>query len=228
MGEQEYRDPIDGPLGRVTGVIYWYLVVTVLQALTAAPGLVALMFLDPSPSNASLAALCLLPFGPALSAALFTLRDRDRAEDLSPARSFWRGYRMNAVDVLWLWIPAVAVLAIIALGVANPEASGTPAGYGIVLAVIALLVVVWSLHAIVIASLFSFRARDTARLAAHYLGRLPLVTLGVVSLLVLAGAIVLVTFEVVLVMLGGLWAGLLLNNARKLINDVHDRFVASS
>lgn len=228
MGEQAYRDPDDGPLGRVTGVIYWYLIVTLLQTLTISPGLVALFFVDPVPANTPLAALCLLPLGPALSAALFALRDRHRAEYLAPARSFWRGYRLNVADVLRLWTPAVLVLAIIALGVANPEASGTPGGYGLVLAVIGLLVVLWSLHAIVIASLFSFRARDTARLATHYLGRLPLVTLGAASLLILAGAVIFLTFEVVLVMAGGVWAGLLLHNARRLIQDVEERFVASS
>lgn len=228
MGQQAYGDPSEGALGRITGVIYWYLVVTVLLALTASPGLVALMFLDRSPGNAALAVLCLVPLGPALSAALFALRDRDRAEDLSPARSFWRGYRNNVVDVLRLWAPAALVLAIIAVVLANLDAAGVPAGYGAVLVVIGVLVVVWSLHALVIASLFSFRARDTARLAAHYLGRLPLVTLRVASLLVLAAAIVLLTFDVVLAMLGGVWAGLLLSNARRLVRDVENQFVAPS
>jgi uncharacterized membrane protein len=228
MGREAYSEPGDGALGRVTGVIYWYLIVTLLQALTASPGLVALMLLDRSSANAPLAMLCILPIGPALSAALFALRDRDRAEDLSPARSYWRGYRNNVVDVLRLWVPAMLVLAIIALGLVNLDAAGMPAGYGAVLAVIGVLVVLWSLHALVIASLFSFRARDTARLAAHYLGRLPLVTLGVASLLVLAGAVVVLTFDVVLALLGGLWAGLLLNNARRLVQDVQDQFVAPS
>jgi hypothetical protein len=183
------------------------------------------MFVDRSPSNAPLAGLCLLPLGPALSAALYSLRSREGAEDLGPARSFWRGYRLNSFDVLRLWLPAMLVLAIIALGFANLDVAGMPASYGAVLTVVALLVVIWSLHAVVIASLFSFRTRDTARLAAHYLGRLPLVSLGTASLLVLAGAVVVVTFDAVLALLGGLWAGLLLTNARRLVTDVAENFV---
>ena len=221
-----YSDPRDSPLGRVTGVAYWYLVVTLLQALAASPGLIVLMFVDRSPSNAPLAGLCLLPLGPALSAALYSLNGRESAEDLSPARSFWRGYRLNAFDVLRLWSPAMLVLVVIALGLANLDAAGMPAGYGAVLAVVALLVVIWSLHAMVIASLFSFRTRDTARLAAHYLGRLPLVSLGTASLLVLAGVVVVVTFDTVLVLLGGLWTGLLLTTAHRLVTDVAENFVA--
>lgn len=92
-------------LGRVTGVTYWYLVVSLMLILTALPGLVPLALLDRSASNAPLAALCLLPIGPSLSAALFALHARASADELVPARSFWRGYRLKAVDVLRVWTP---------------------------------------------------------------------------------------------------------------------------
>jgi hypothetical protein len=51
------------------------------------------------------------------------------------------------------------------------------------------------------------------------------VSLGTASLLVLAGAVVVVTFDAVLALLGGLWAGLLLTNARRLVTDVAENFV---
>jgi hypothetical protein len=60
----------------------------------------------------------------------------------------------------------------------------------------------------------------------HYLFRLPRVTLGTASLLVLAVGIVFVTFDVVLAMLGGVWAAFLLHNHRTLIQDVRERFTA--
>lgn len=214
----------EGPLGRVTGAVYWYLVVTLLLNLAAAPGLVALFLLDRSVSNAPLAALCFLPVGPALSAALFALRDRPEAEDMTPARSFWRGYRLNAVDIVRLWAPALLVLAVIAMTLGNLAAVDVPAGYGTVLVVIGAIVALWATHTLVIASFFTFRARDVARLGAHYLLRLPLVTLGTASLLTLAVGVVYVTFDVVLAMLGGVWAGLLLRNDRLLLRDVRERF----
>lgn len=94
--------------------------------------------LDRSATNAPLAALCLLPLGPALSAALFALRDRPKAEDMTPAHSFWRGYRLNAFDVLRLWTPALIVLAVIAVSLANLDVAGAPDGYAGVLVVIAV------------------------------------------------------------------------------------------
>lgn len=222
--DRTYDDPRDSLLGQVAGFMYWYLVLSLLFALAAAPGLAVLLLLDRSSTNAPLAVLCLLPVGPALSGVLFAARDRHRAEGPTPARSFARGYRLNAVDVLRLWVPALVALALIAVCVVNTDAAGVPDGYAGVLLVIALLTVLWALNALVIASLFAFRTRDVARLGAYYLARLPLVTLGMVSLLVLAGGVVYVTFDAVLVMLGGIWAALLLRNAGPMIRDVQARF----
>ena len=125
-----------------------------------------------------------------------------------------------------MWTPALIFLAVIALGLANLPAAGLPGSYAGVLLVIGTIVLLWAMNALVIASFFNFRARDATRLAAHYLVRLPLVTLGTASLLVLAGGVVLVTFDAVLALLGGVWAGLLLRNARPLVADVQSRFIA--
>lgn len=220
----EPGDPQGGPLGRVTGVVYWYLVVTVLMNVTTLPGVMVLMLLDRSAGNAPLAALCFVPIGPALSAALFALRERPQAEALTPAASFWRGYRLNAFDVLRLWAPAMMVLAVIALSLGNLDAAGVPPGYAWVLAVIAALVLLWTMNGLVIASTFHFRPSDVARLAAYHLARLPLVTLRTASLIFLAGVIVVITFDAVLAMLGGVWAGLLLHSAAPLIGSVEARF----
>ena len=227
-GGRTYDDPRDSPVGHVTGVVYWYAALTILLALAAAPALVALMLLERTTSNAPLAVLCLLPVGPALSAALFALQNRKRTDGLTPARSFVRGYRLNAVDVLRLWAPALVGLAVIALTVVNIDQAAVPDGYAGVLLVIGLLVVLWAVNVLVIASLFAFRSRDVARLAAYYLGRLPLVTLGMASLLVLAAGVVYVTFDAVLVLLGAVWASLVLRNARPLVRDVRTRFTSDT
>ncbi|NDL60950.1 DUF624 domain-containing protein [Phytoactinopolyspora mesophila] len=218
------RELGSGPLGQLTGALYWYLVVSLLLILATLPGLVGLALLDRSTGNAPLAALCLVPLGPALSAALFALQDRTGAEWLTPASSFWRGYRLNAVDVLRLWVPTLVVLTLITISLANLDGAAVPRGYGGALLAITALVLVWAVNALVIASFFTFRARDVARLAAHYLFKQPRVTLGTVSMLIVASAIVVVTFDVVMAMLGGVWAGFLLHNHRPLVRDVRERF----
>ena len=213
-----------GPLGRATALIYWYAVVTALLALTTSPTLLLLLLLDRSWGNLPVVALAMFPLGPALSAALHATRARAGAEELTPARSFWRALRLNWADVLRLWVPALVVLGIVGYVLANASAAGIGAGYALVLVVIAVLVLVWALHAIAIASFFTFRTRDVARLAVYYLGRFPLVSLGTLSLLVAAAGIAWFATDAVLGIVGGLWVWCWYRNDRRMLDDVRARF----
>lgn len=215
-----------GPLGRVTSAIYWWLVVGVLFVLVTAPGTIPMLFLEQHISNAPLYALFLLPVGPALSALLFAMARREDAEDVTPAAYFFRGYRMNAVDVLLLWVPASVVLTILAINLGFREATGMGSWYPAVVAVLMVAVLTWLLTAVVIASLFSFRARDTARLAVGMSARRPLVVLGVVGVIAIAGLVVVLAFDAVLVLLAPLMAVLLLSVTRPLQDDIRNQFVA--
>lgn len=224
----ERREFGDGPLGRAANAIYWYLVVELLLVLTSLPGWVALVLLDRSAGNFPFVVLCLLPLGPAASAALFALRDRAGAEALNPASSFWRGYRLNWADVLRVWTPALVALGVVGFSLANLGATGVPGWYAPVLFVIGAGLLLWTVNVLVIVSFFGFRARDSARLAAYYLAARPLVTLGTLSLLVLAGGVVVLTTEAVFGLLAAVWLGLVLRNARPLLSDVEERFTAPS
>jgi len=215
-----------GVLGRFTSGVYWFLIVGLLLVATTLPGSVPLMLLDRSAGNIPLVALCLVPLGPALAAALFALRDRTRAEALTPGRSFVRGYRLNATDVLKLWVPALAVETMIGISLANLGLAGVPTGYGAVLVVIGVLVAVWSLQAVVIASLFALRTRDVARLAVYYMGRTPLVALGVLGTLVVTFALVYLTFDAMLALAGPLLVHMLLRTCDAMVRHVESTFIA--
>ena len=175
-----------GLLPRWSAVVYWFLVVEGLLLLTSAPGLVLVQVLDRDASNVPLFALACLPFGPSVAAALFAWRVFARDRDLSPARHFWRGYRLDALDVLRWWVPTLVLLAVVAVNLTHLSDAGVPAPVGPLLGVLALLLVLWSGHALVLSALFSFRTRDVARLGAYFVAAKPLVTLGFVSVLVLA------------------------------------------
>ncbi|MFI9489124.1 DUF624 domain-containing protein [Promicromonospora sp. NPDC052451] len=224
----ERREYGDGPLGRGANAVYWYLVVELLLVLTSLPGLVALALLDRSVGNAPLVVLCLVPLGPAASAGLFALRDRTRTEGLAPAASFWRGYRLNWADALRVWTPAVVVLGVVAVSLANLDAAGVPGWFAPALVVIGAGLLLWSVNVLVIVSFFGFRTRDAARLAAHYLAARPLVTLGTLSLLVLAGGVIVLTTEVLFGLLAVVWLALVLRNAGPLLTDVEERFTAAA
>lgn len=219
----------DGPLSRAAAVIYWYIVLTVLLALTCVPAVAVVFFLDRAASNVGFVVLSALPVGPALAATLFATRARATAENKNaPARAFWRGYRLNFVDVLKVWTPTLLVLGIIAYVLANLETAELSGGYAIVLALIGVTLAVVGLHAVAIASLFSFRTRDVARLSVYYLGRRKLASLGVLALLVVAFGILWYAGEFVLAALGGVWVWFWYRNLVPIADDIQAQFVVKA
>jgi hypothetical protein len=190
------------------------------------PGLVALVLLDRDASNVPLFAACALPLGPALAAAVYALHRRSSdITDLHPAAAFWRGYRMNAGEVLRIWVPWLALLTVIGVSLANFPAAGVPGWWAALLVLIAGIAVLWMANALVIVSLFSFRTRDIARLAAYFLGRRPGVTVGNAGLVILAGGLTYLASDAMLVLLGSVLAAMLLQTCRPMVAEIHERFV---
>lgn len=217
----------EGPLAQVAAMVYCLMTVELLMLITIAPGLVPLIVLDRDASNAPLAVLCMLPVGPALSAALFALRrHRGDLTDLHPGAEFWRGYRLNAGGVLKLWVPWLAVMAVLAENLSHIKAAGVPGWWAAVMVVIAVIAVLWAANALVITSLFAFRTIDVVRLAFYFLGRTKGVTLGNLCLLIVAAGLVDLTSELVLAVVGVLFAGALLRTAEPLARQVKEQFTA--
>ncbi|QEO08962.1 DUF624 domain-containing protein [Protaetiibacter larvae] len=220
-------DPRAGILGRVTGVVYALVLVELGFLLAMAPGFAGLAFLERDLRNLPFFALCLVPVGPAFSAALYALHASRRADDMVVWPRFWRGWVRALRDVLPLWIPALLAGTVLAYNVLLGPTVGIESfliiGSWIVLAALVL----WTVNVLVIGSLFSFRLRDTARLALFYLAARPLVTLGSASLAVLAAGTAFLTAEWVLALAASLFAAAVLFTQRPLIADVSDRFVAN-
>ncbi|MCR2813816.1 DUF624 domain-containing protein [Microbacterium sp. zg.Y1090] len=219
-------DPRRSALAAATGALYWLLVVEGCFLLAALPGFAGILLLERAASNIPLYALCLLPVAPAFSAAMATLESRTRAEDLSVWPRYWRAYARNVVDVLWVWVPALAAATVLATTIAFGAAADVDGFFVGAAVVFLVLVAVWAFHALVIASLFRFRARDVARLGLFYIAAKPLATLGVLSCLVLATAVVAFASDVVLAALASAFAAFALATERRVIADVRERFVA--
>lgn len=221
------RDFGTGPLARVCALVYTLLVTEGLFLLTAAPGLVLLLLLDRDASNLPLDALCLLPAGPAASAVLFALhRRRSDLADLSPAAAFWRGYRLNAVGVLRIYAPCLAALTMVAMTLAHRRADGVPGWWQVLLVVIAVAAILWLANALMITSLFDFRAVDVARLAAYFLGRTPLVTLGNAGVVLAAVILTAYGTEALTALAATAFGLLLLGSGRPMIDQVRKDFTA--
>lgn len=217
----------EGPLARVTALVYSLLTIELLLLATTLPGLIPLVLLDRDASNAPLAVACALPFGPALSAALFALRrHKGDLTDLKPMREFWRGYRLNLGGVLRVWIPWLALMTVLAVNLSHTRAAAIPGWWAALLVAFAVVATLWVANALVITSLFAFRPTDVARLAAYFLGRTKGVTLGNICLLICAVALIAVSSEVVFALVGVVFAALLLRTAQPMIDLVTEEFTA--
>ncbi|WP_431907098.1 hypothetical protein [Nonomuraea jabiensis] len=217
----------EGPLSRAATLIYSLLVVEGLFLVATAPGLIALTLLGGDAANVPLVAACALPLGPALSAALYALRHRSRdLTDLHPAAAFWRGYRANVRGVLKIWVPWLVALAVVGTNLANFAVAGVPGWWAVLLVLVALAALLWAANALVITSLFAFRAVDVARLASYFLMRHPKAALGNASLLIVAGGLTMVATELAPALLASAFAAALLWNSRPVIAEVERDFTA--
>lgn len=221
------RDFGTGPLARVSALVYTLMVTEGLFLLTAAPGLVLVLLLDRDASNLPLDALCLVPAGPAASAALFALHKRQSdLADLSPAAAFWRGYRLNAAGALKVFVPWLVVATMLGMTLAHRHAASLPGWWVVLLVVIAVAATLWLVNALVITSLFAFRTVDVARLATWFLGRTPMVTIGNAGVLLAAALVTAYGTEALAALLVSAFGLLLLGSSAKMIERVRKDFTA--
>jgi hypothetical protein len=215
------RDFGSGPLSRISAFVYTLLVVELMLIVASLPGLVPLFFVVPDLTSIPLVAACAIPFGPALSAAVYALQHRSHElTGLRPMRQFWRGYRLNWRAVLPVWLIGLVWLSVIGITLANFWASGMPTWWAVLLGLIGLLAALWVSNAIVITSLFDFRTVDAIRLAWEMIPRRPVGTLGVLGVLLAAGVVAYATTEIVVGLLGSIFLLLLLGAAGPMIEYV--------
>ncbi|MER7456673.1 hypothetical protein [Micromonospora sp. NPDC126480] len=216
-----------GPLSRVAALVYTLLVVEVLLLLCAAPGLLALLALERHVSNLPLVAVCAVPLGPALSAAVYALHhQRLDLTELHPARLFRRGYRVNLRGALLVWVPLLLWLTVIAVNLVNLPVAGVPGWWAVPLVLVGAGAAVVGTNALVITSLFAFRPRDVARLAGYFVLRTPVVAAGTAGLLVAAALLTLVASEAALAALGSVLVLALVRGAEPMITAIRTEFTS--
>ncbi|MFJ8952931.1 DUF624 domain-containing protein [Streptomyces sp. NPDC102381] len=216
-----------GPLSRAAALVHTLLTVEAMLLAAASPGLAGVFLLGTDPSNLPLIALCLVPLGPALSAALYALHRRGRElTELRPARTFWHGWRLNSVPVLRLWVPLLAWLTVIGFSLTHFPDAGVPGWWAGLLVVVGVVSLLWGGHALVLGSLFTFRSADVARLAAYFLLRRPTASLATASLLVLTGGLTVLGTEALPVLLVAPLLLSLLHAFRSEIAEAQEDFTA--
>jgi len=213
-----------GPLSQLTGSVYRHAILGVCLALACLPTLALTTLLSGSTGNVPWVVLAQLPTAPALSAGLYAVRGWRRGDDIGTWTLFWHGYRLNALDVLRWWAPAVAALAVLATNAANPDAVAIGSALRVVSLVVGALVLLWAGHALVVSSFFSFRTRDVARIAVVMAVSQWRVTLVYLSMLVVAAGVAYIGTEVALLLLAWALVSMLEHVSRPVREEVTRRF----
>ena len=214
-----------GVLSRMAAGVYRLLVLAVFLILMCGPTLVAWTVLGDAAANAAFFVIALLPVGPALSAAVYAMRTWAASPDLSPARALWRGYRLNFLDTMKWWAVVVAVALVLIVNIVFAESVPFGATFRPVGIIVLGLLGVWAGHLLVVSSLFSFRTRDSMRIAAVELFAQWKVSLGFLSLMIVALATVHLGTELALLVFAWAFSGILWLIAQPLIADVSRRFI---
>lgn len=224
----EHADEIGpGVLSRASAAIYRYLVLGLFLAVAGLPTLLLWTLLAPEPANVLLFVAALLPVAPALAAALYAQRAWATEPDLSPARPLLRGFRLNLRDTLAWWIPVLALTTVLGVNLLFADAVAGGEVLRPMSAVLLVVLAVWSGHLLAVTSFFSFRFRDVLRVAAAECFLSWKSSLGVLSLLVVAAAVVAVGSEAVLLLFGWAFALSLWLVLRPVAADITARFTRS-
>jgi uncharacterized membrane protein YesL len=228
--ESRSRQYGDGALFRFSNTVYWFLATEFYLVVTGLPFVFALVFLERDPSNAVLYAIAGAFLGPAIAAALHCMRKIMREKDLDPTRDFVRGYRLNVLDTLKFWVPAVAVLTILVLNLRSLETQSSPldAALQVLMVLVALIGTLWLMNMMVISTAFHFRQRDLARLSVFYLGKTLRITFGNLATLFIAAVLLLLTSDWVLLLSSSLFVYLFALNTADLVVQVEARFTGAS
>lgn len=214
-----------GTFARITEGVYWLVVIDVLLVLAALPTLVVWMLLARDASNIPLYTASSLFLLPAVAAAFFAWRKRAGDPDPVPIPRFLRGYRVNLLDSLRIGAPAIAVLTVLGINLTYGGAVGTEF-LTIPFAVMAVAVVLLTTRALAIASTFSFRIRDVARLSVFTLLTMPLRTLSMLSIWVAVVGISLFVGDYAFLFTASLLTFVMWHSEKPVIDRVRERFVA--
>lgn len=218
----------EGPLTRTARALNRHAALALCLAVGCAPSVLVGLFVAPTPLGTVLYVLGLAPVAPALSAGLYAVRGWRRDPDGGTVRPFLRGLTVNARDVLRWWLPALAVVAVLAVDVRWSQALAAGPVLRAGGLALGLVVALWAGHALVVSSYFAFRTRDLVRIAAVELFLSWRVTLAFLSLLVVAAFAVTVAGDGALLLLVWAFVVFLELVSRPLVRHVTDQFTKES
>jgi len=213
-----------GTLTRIAEMLYWLVLLDVLLVVCSAPTIVVWMLLAPTANNLPLYGASFVTVLPATSAALWAWHSRTEDPDAVPVARFLRGYRLTVLDSLKIGVPGLVTLSVLGTDIAYGQAVGTGA-LNTAFVLLAVMVATVMLRALSIASALTFRIVDVLRLSIFTLLTMPLRTLALLSLAVLAAGISLFVGDYAFLFLASALTFMLQRSEAPVIARLREQFV---
>lgn len=221
-----------GTLFKAAGTVYGIMVGDALLVLVN-----ALLVLTPVLVGVigPLALISLILAGPSFVAACYAFNRLLAHEDTGVFHDFMKSYRSNFGQALVVWLPYLALLAVIAFNLSvlpgnlgpGPGASPVQIAARIGLLGVGVLVATAAVNALLLLSRFAFRSSDIYRLSLYTLGAQRRVSLGSAGIIFISGFVLMATTAWLILFAAGLLVYLVCMNSRPLLKFVEAKFTAA-
>lgn len=182
----------EGPIYTITNYVFWFMMGSIYFGICNIPFF--FIFLtpieNPDSSYLVLLILSLIPMGPSITALLSAMGKLVREKDVSITKDYFKAYKQNFGQSLFLWVLQLAVLSIILVDIKF----FTRQSYGFVFVpimyAIAIIVLLMGLYAFPIVSRFYLKTKDVLKLSFFYsIGKIKITFLNVSAIVIGAFAI---------------------------------------
>ena len=215
----------EGPIYTITNYIYWLFMGSLYFILMNIPLLFILLTLlslgnNPLPEGfGTVLFVCCIPIGPAATALLSVMGKLVRDKDVSITKDFFKAYKTNFLQALFLWVIEMAILVILVTDAKIFASSGFPIFLAYLMYGLAALVFLMGLYIFPILSRFYMKSKDIVKLSAYYcIKKLPITFLNLCSFLIVG--FVFTKFSFIIVFAASLIAFMIMYYEQKILAEI--------
>jgi uncharacterized membrane protein YesL len=164
----------EGPIYTITNYILWFLMGNIYFLLLNIPLLYLLLVLISNGKStlpdgfAIVFSLCCIPMGPAATALFSVMGKLVREKDINITRDFFKAYKANFLQSLFIWTLGILVIIILASDVRIIFAYNYPRILIYILYVFIAFIFILGLYALPIISRFYLKSKDVLKFSAYY------------------------------------------------------------
>lgn len=219
----------DGPIFTITNYIYWFFIGNFYFLLCNLPLVIVLLStmsikdVNTADQISNLLFLCLIPLGPAFAALFSAMGKLVREKSISITRDYFKAYKTNFIQALFLWTLELLVLRILFVDIAIFRSKGFPMIALVVLYILIALVFLSGLYMLPIISRFYLKAIDIVKLSMVYTIKKPHITILNLLSIISVGYIFFKISSIIVLFFGSIICYLIMFYENKILEELEEK-----